>query len=53
LLLIAGAGYLIEYFGKFLFPNFSVPIGLVTAWGELLFMIWLLWKGGKVPEAAP
>lgn len=50
LLIVAGLGYLIEYFGKFLFPDFDAAIGLVTGWGELLFMFWLLWRGGKIPE---
>ena len=53
LLLVAGTGYLIEYFGKFLFPDLNITIGIITGWGELLFMIWLLWKGGKVPEVNP
>jgi len=49
LLIVAGLGYLIEYFGKFLFPNFDAAISQVTGWGELLFMFWLLLKGGKRP----
>jgi hypothetical protein len=52
LLIVAGVGYLIEYFGKSLFPGFDVPISVVTGWGELLFMFWLLWKGGKRPAVA-
>jgi hypothetical protein len=50
LLIAAGLSYLIEYFGKFLFPNFDLPISMVLGWGELLFMFWLLFKGGKIPE---
>jgi len=49
LLMVAGAGYLIEYFGTSIFPNFDAPISLVTGWGELFFMFWLFWKGGKRP----
>lgn len=48
LLVIAGLGYLIDNFGKFLFPSYDVAISLVTGWGELLFMFWLLFKGVKV-----
>jgi hypothetical protein len=48
LLIVAGLGYLIDNFGKFLFPNFDAAISLVTGWGELLFMFWLLFKGVKV-----
>ena len=50
LLIVVGIGYLIDYFGKFLFPNFDAAISLVVGWGELLFMFWLLFKGAKIPE---
>ena len=50
LLIVAGLSYLIDYFGKLLFPNFDVPISLVLGWGELIFMFWLLFKGGKIRE---
>ena len=49
-MILAGFSYLIDYFGKFLFPNFDVPISMVLGWGELIFMFWLLFKGGKIPE---
>jgi hypothetical protein len=50
LLILAGFSYLIDYFSKFLFPNFDVLISMVLGWGELIFMFWLLFKGGKIPE---
>lgn len=50
LLIVAGLSYLIDHFGKFLFPEFDVAISLVLGWGELLFMLWLLFKGPKIPE---
>jgi len=50
LLIIAGSGYLIDDFGKILLPDFAVTIAMFTFIGELIFMFWLLWKGGKVPE---
>jgi hypothetical protein len=50
LLLLAGAGYLFDYLGKFLVPDFGVAIGMVTGWGELVFMLWLLVKGGKTTQ---
>jgi hypothetical protein len=49
LLIIASLGYLIDSFGMFLSPNFP-QIGLFTFIGELIFAIWLLWKGAKIPE---
>ncbi len=50
LLIVAGLSYLIDYFGKFLFPDFDAAISQVAGWGELLFMLWLLLKGAKIPE---
>ena len=49
LLLLAGLGYLYDYLGKFMVSDFSFSVGLVTGWGELIFMFWLLIRGGKVP----
>jgi len=43
LLMISCFGYLIDSFAVFL--GYSVGIGLFTAWGEMLFILWLLIKG--------
>jgi hypothetical protein len=51
LLIIAGLSYLIDYFVKLFFPNFDMPISMVLGWGELIFMFWLLFRGGKIPES--
>jgi hypothetical protein len=48
LLILAGLSYLIDHFGKFLFPNYDLNIATFIGWGELLFMFWLLLKGGKI-----
>ena len=50
LLIIASFGYLIDAFGKFLSPNYDANVAMFMFIGEPLFMIWLLWKGWKVPE---
>ncbi|UGV41786.1 DUF4386 domain-containing protein [Methanococcoides orientis] len=50
LLMIAGLSYLIDYLTIFLFPSFDLAISQIFGWGELLFMIWLLLKGSKIPE---
>jgi hypothetical protein len=50
LLMAAGLGYPVDYFSKILFPNFNVAISMFVGWGELLFMFWLLIKGGKIPS---
>jgi hypothetical protein len=47
LLAIAGLGYLIDNYGNLLIPTYDATISLFTFIGELLFMLWLLWKGIK------
>lgn len=47
LLIIAGLGYLMDLLGKFILPNYNIEIAMFTFIGELLFMLWLLFKGGK------
>ena len=50
LVIIAGLGYIIDSFVIFLLPNYDVTIAMFTFIGELLFMLWLLFKGAKIPE---
>jgi len=46
LLVINGLGYLVTYFlAPFLFPNLNTSILIVTYFGEIVFMFWLLIKG--------
>ncbi len=45
LLVIAGLGYMVDSFGKFLIPNYNVSIAMFTFVGEFLLIFWLLWKG--------
>ena len=47
LLVIAGVGYFISYSGNFLFPNINTDLLMITFFGELIFMLWLLLKGGQ------
>jgi len=47
LLLIAGVSYLIDYSGLLLFPDLGLGLSTIFGWGELIFMFWLLIKGGK------
>jgi hypothetical protein len=47
LLMIAGLGYLITYSGNYLFPKINTEYLMITFFGELIFMIWLLFKGGR------
>lgn len=47
LISIAGLGYLIDSFGKFLIPNDNISIAMFTFVGEFLLIFWLLWWGMK------
>jgi hypothetical protein len=47
LLLLAGISYLIDYYSLLLFPDLGLRISFILGWGELLFMFWLLIRGGK------
>jgi len=46
LVAIAGLGYVISYLSPFLYPNAYLGFIMVTFFGELIFMLWLLVQGG-------
>jgi hypothetical protein len=50
LLIFAGFSYLIDNISNLIFPDFNLAISVVMGWGELIFMFWLLLKGGKRPK---
>ena len=50
LLFVAGLGYFIDSFLIFLLPDYQATIATFTFIGEALFMLWLLFKGVKIPE---
>ena len=47
LLIIAAFGYLIDNFGELLLPNYDANIAMFTFIGEVILMLWLLWRGAK------
>lgn len=51
LLVLAGAGYMVTTL-KPLFPDldFNLDVARFTFYGELIFMLWLLIKGPRIPE---
>ena len=49
-LIAAGLAYLIDSFGKLLLPNSDLGIATFVGWGELLFMLWLLFRGARAPN---
>jgi len=54
-LVIAGLGYLVYYLQPYLYPDTDLPFIFltVTGLGELVFLLWLLLRGWKIPEPAP
>lgn len=48
LLIIAGLGYSINTLSLFLFPGINTDFLMITFFGELIFMLWLLIKGSKI-----
>jgi hypothetical protein len=54
LLIVSSFGYLIINAGEILLPNYpeiiTQVIGVLAFIGEFLLMLWLLFKGGKIPE---
>lgn len=45
LLVIAGFGYLIDFFLFFLFPEVTIKVSEFTFIGEVIFIVWLLMQG--------
>jgi hypothetical protein len=52
LLAIAGLGYVVNYLGPYLYPNLDLGFLFVTFFGELVFAVWLLVRGWRIPEPA-
>jgi uncharacterized protein DUF4386 len=50
LLAVAGLGFLISYLSPFLYPDADLGFIMITFFGEVFFMVWLLLKGWKIPE---
>jgi hypothetical protein len=50
LLAIAGVGYPIYYLSPYLYPNTDLGFIMITFFGELVFMLWLLVRGWKIQE---
>lgn len=50
LLIITGAGYLLNTLKPYLFPSLNTDFAHYTFFGELIFMGWLLIKGSRLKE---
>ena len=51
-LFIAGSGWLIAGLGPYVLPNANLDFTFITAFGEVLFTLWLWIRGWKVQEPA-
>ena len=49
-LVLAGAGWLTDSLQPFLYANMTLPVGMITGFGELVFTFWLFIKGMKLQE---
>jgi len=49
-LIIAGAGWLTDSLQPLLFPSVNLSVGMITGFGELVFMFWLFIKGVRLKE---
>jgi hypothetical protein len=49
-LMIAGAGWLTDSLQPLIFPNVNLSIGMITGFGELVFLFWLFIKGLRLKE---
>jgi hypothetical protein len=52
LLVINGMGWIVDSLQPYLYPNAHLEFLFVTFFGELVFMLWLLIRGWKIPEQA-
>jgi hypothetical protein len=56
LLIIAGFGYVLDFFTHLIYTNYAnyeaifLPVVILLTIGEILFMIWIILKGAKIPE---
>lgn len=53
LLVLAGLCYMIRYLGPYLYPNLDLRLLSVMFLGELVFPVWLLVRGWRIPEPQP
>lgn len=53
LLAVAGLGWVADSLRPYLYPNVGFGFVMITAVGELIFMLWLLLRGWKIQEPAP
>jgi Domain of unknown function (DUF4386) len=50
LLIITGIGYLLTSLRPYLFPAINIDFAMFTFFSEIIFMLWLLFRGHKINE---
>ncbi len=50
ILIINGIGYMVDTLKLFLFPNINMAFIMITFFGEVIFMVWLLIGGRRIGE---
>ncbi len=50
LLIISGLGYMTTTLNPLLFPEVNTDFAQFTFYGELIFMLWLIIRGSRIPE---
>ncbi|MFQ6006141.1 MAG: DUF4386 domain-containing protein [Woeseia sp.] len=53
LLAVAGLGWVIDSLKPYLYPDADLGFIMITFFGELIFMLWLLVRGWKIQEPIP
>jgi hypothetical protein len=53
LLIVDGLGWAVSSLHPYLYPSLHLGWIFITYFGELVFMLWLLIRGWKIPEPAP
>ena len=55
LLFVNGVGYMLDWLRPYLYPETSINWIMILFFGEVIFMVWLLARGGRIrePEAVP
>jgi hypothetical protein len=50
LLVVAAVGYVVDGLGTLLSPTYALGLSTFTFVGEVVFLLWLLIRGGKLPD---
>jgi hypothetical protein len=50
LLILSGLGYLLTSVKPYFLPNVNIDFAMFTFFGEIVFMLWLLFRGHRLKE---